>query len=290
MQLLEMTREHRLEQLIARVAEKEEVDTVGIEANNLTVLEYQRFSKIFKRIKPADLSRLRMRKDAKELQSLEKACQIGDEAFADIQNQIKEGMTEKELALALEWFIRKQNADLSFPTIVAFGENAAVPHNMPQDRKLQQGDVVLLDFGVKYENYCSDMTRTVVFGKATEKIKQVYETVFTAQLKAVDYIKKSLGEKVIFTKDIDASSREYISNNGWPELPHSLGHGIGLEVHEAPSLSPSSQYQLEEGMIFSIEPGIYLPDEFGVRIEDLFVLEKNRLRQITHAQNTLIEL
>jgi Xaa-Pro aminopeptidase len=291
MQLLEMTREHRLEQLLADVAEKERVNTVGIEANNLTVHEYQKFSRIFKSLKPADLSRLRMIKDAQELLVLEKACKIGDQAFAKVQNEIQEGMTEKELALALEWLIRKQNADLSFRTIVAFGENAAVPHHMPQERKLQRGDVVLLDFGVKYENYCSDMTRTLVFGKAREKIKQVYETVLTAQQKAVEYISSRLrsNDKILLAKETDAVARAYIKGKGWPALPHSLGHGIGLEVHEAPSLSPSAPYQLKEGMVFSIEPGIYLPEEFGVRIEDLYVWGNEGLQQLTNAPKGLVE-
>lgn len=150
----------------------------------------------------------------------------------------------------------------------------------------------MFDFGVKYNNYCSDMTRTIFFGKATAEQKKMYEIVLKAQQSAIQqYNNEAMKQsKFVYAKNLDNTARSYIIEHGYPSIPHGLGHGIGLELHEAPRLSPTSQEILFEGMVFSIEPGIYLPDRFGIRIEDLFAIENGKLIQLTKSSQKLIEV
>ena len=189
----------------------------------------------------------------------------------------------------MEYFIKKHGAELSFPSIVAFGKNSSVPHHQTGNTKLTERiKLILLDFGVKYENYCSDMTRTIFFGKPSEKQKKIFEVVLEAQQKAANFLGSAIkfGKKVS-ASEVDKAARDYIISKGYLTIPHSLGHGIGLEVHEHPSLSPRSKDTLKEGMVFSIEPGIYLPNFGGVRVEDLFVIQKNTLNQLTLSSKKL---
>lgn len=160
------------------------------------------------------------------------------------------------------------------------------------DRKQKtDGQFVLLDFGIKVDNYCSDMTRTIFYGKASNKQKKIYQTVLEAQTKAADFLNQQIkSKKKVIGKEVDQVARDYIISQGFPAIPHGLGHGIGLEVHEAPRLSPKSDDEITEGMVFSIEPGIYIPGYGGVRIEDLYVVEKSGLRQLTGSSKDIIEL
>lgn len=218
-------------------------------------------------------------------------------------------MTEKEVARKMELYAKEKDADMSFPTIVAFGPHAAIPHHHTSDQRLKDHDCILLDFGVRYQEYCSDMTRTIFLGEPTDEQKNVYETVLAAQQKSVEYISKALAschsEQSEESRDPSANrpldnrphaaiadrvARKYIESQGFASIPHSLGHGIGLEVHEAPSLSPSSEDTLVDGMVFSIEPGIYLNGKFGVRIEDLFTIQNGKLCQLTHSSSTLTQI
>lgn len=204
-------------------------------------------------------------------------------------------MSEKEIALEMEMYIRKQGGMLSFPTIVAFRENSAVPHHMTNGKRLKSNDIVLLDFGIEIDNYCSDMTRTIFIGEPTAEQKKVYQTVIEAQEKAVSYLTSNLvprlsNSQILKTSSVDKAARDYIVTRGYPSIPHSLGHGIGIEVHEAPTLSPRSEETFSNGMVFSIEPGIYLPGKFGVRIEDLFAIQNGNLLQLTNAPKNLIQL
>ncbi len=263
---------------------QKEIKKLGIEEDNLTVVEHRVFKKHFKNIKHFEVSHLRSIKSKDEISKIEKACRIGDLAFDHILKKITAGITEKELAGKLENFIKEKGGEFSFPPIVAFGKNSSVPHHQTGDVKLiGDGEFVLLDFGVKFENYCSDMTRTVFFGKPSDKQKEIYQTVWAAQQKAVDFVNSTVKSgKEIKATDVDKVARDYIISKGYPTIPHSLGHGIGLEVHEHPSLSPKSKETLKEGMVFSIEPGIYVPNFGGVRIEDLFVLQKGDLKKMTN--------
>lgn len=266
---------------------------LGIEEDNLTVAEHKILTKHFKNTKHFDVGHLRSIKTQEEIGKIKKACRLGDLAFEFILKKIKTGVTEKQIAGELEDFIRDKGALISFPPIVAFGKNSAIPHHQTGETVLsgETGQFILLDFGVKYVNYCSDMTRTVFFGKPLEKQNRIYQIVLESQQKAIDYINKAIksGAKVMAAK-VDKLARDYITSKGYSTIPHSVGHGIGLEVHEHPSLSPKSKEILERGMVFSIEPGIYLPQFGGVRIEDLFVLKEKEIVQITKSNKNLTVL
>ncbi len=306
-ELMQITREDPPGKTIKKLIRKHAVTKLGYEHFDLKVAEYHAFCKQIdpKLLSPINLlTALRIIKTAEEIQLIKKACELGDKAFSYIIKKLKAGMTEKEVASDIDVSIKKLGGDSSFPTIVAFGSNASRPHHVPTERKLQLGDMVLLDFGAKLNNYCSDMTRTICFGKPTAKQKKVYQTVLAAQLAAIEYIvlsllrrsqmpewvQESTRKQYIKASQVDKIARNFIISKGFPNMPHSLGHGIGLEVHEAPRLSPSSKDVLKEGMVFSIEPGIYLADEMGVRIEDLFAIQDNQLIQLTNAPRELIEI
>ena len=275
--------------ILKEIILKEKIKILGIENDNLKVTEYDRISKNVKQTKHFDLSSLRILKDTDEINLIGKACEIGDKAYSQVLKKIRIGMTEKEIALELEWIIRQTGAELSFKPIVAFGPNAAVPHHQTGNDKLQKNQCVLIDFGVKYDNYCSDMTRTFFFGKATYSQKKVYDTVLESQQKAIEYIENQLeNNKKPISTNVDAIARKFVTDAGYPPFNHS-SHGIGLEVHELPHIS-SSNDPLENGMVFSIEPGIYLPDQMGVRIEDLFAIQDDKLIPLTHSPKELIEI
>jgi len=231
-----------------------------------------------------------MFKSQAKILNIEKACNLTDKAFNYILGKIKEGISEKELALKIEFFIKRHGSDIAFPPIVAFGKNSSFPHHVPtfNSQLSTLNSIVLLDFGAKLNGYCSDMTRTVFFGKPTTEQKRMYQTVLKAQQKAIEYIvthleggspKRSEGHDSfevdsIKASEVDKIARDYIVSQGFPTIPHSLGHGIGRKVHEPPKLSPKSKDTLKPGMVFTIEPGIYLPGFGGVRIEDVVLLEK----------------
>ena len=282
-----------IKQTLQELFTKQKIQSLGFEDGNITVKEYVLLSSLLTHLKPVDLEQVRILKTEEEVRKMQRACDIGDKAFTYIQIKIKIGMTERELALELELFIRKNSGELSFPTIVAFGKNSAVPHHHTSDQRLMTNDIILLDFGVMYENYCSDMSRTLFMGSPTEEQKKVYQIVLDSQKKAIKYLQISL-EQIPDTEpkasEVDKAAREYIISKGYPSIPHSLGHGIGLDVHEAPTLSPKSEQILTDSMVFSIEPGIYLSGKFGVRIEDLFTITNGRLIQLTKATNSLIRL
>ncbi|MBI2032254.1 MAG: aminopeptidase P family protein [Candidatus Levybacteria bacterium] len=272
------------------IFEKNKIKSLGIEVNNVTVYEHLLLRK-FTKVKPFDLSNLRIIKQRNEIRNIKKACRIGDKTFEHILKQLKTGIREKEIEDAIESFIKKRNADISFKPVVAFGKNSSVPHHHSGQTKLTKNMIVLLDFGVKVNNYCSDMTRTVFFGTASEKFRKIYQTVLEAQKKSIDHAKSSLQKrKIIKGRNLDNKARGYIIAKGFPTIPHSVGHGIGIEVHESPHLSPNSKDIIKPGMVFSIEPGIYIPNFGGVRIEDLFFIDNNRIEVLTHSTKQLIEL
>ncbi len=293
--LVEISSNYKFYDALNEIITTKKIRSLGVEELDIKLLEYKKIKQIVPNIIPAELNDLRIIKTSDEIKLIEKTCKLGDEAFRFILKEIKSSLTEKQIAYRLENFIREKGADLSFATIIAFGENAAVPHHQTDDKKLKTNDLILIDFGVKLNNYCSDMTRTVFLGKATNEQRKVYETVLNSQQKAVSYLESCFlnlnsSEKIINSADVDRMARDYIMSSGFASIPHSLGHGIGIEVHEPPTLSPISQQSLTEGMVFSIEPGIYLPGKFGIRIEDLFVIEKNKLRRLTKSPNKLIEI
>ena len=222
-----------------------------------------------------------------ELEYLAKAEAVGDQAFMHMLDVLKPGMTELEVAAELEYFMKTHGAEnLSFETIVASGPNSAMPHAMPSNRKLEKGDFVTMDFGCLYQGYCSDMTRTVVMGKASDKQKEIYSVVLEAQLSALDALKGG-----VRGCDVDKVARDIIAKAGYGAyFGHGLGHSVGLFIHEEPRLSKLCEELILPNMIQTVEPGIYVPGFGGVRIEDMVVVTEDGYRNLTHSTKELIEL
>ncbi|MCD8200915.1 MAG: aminopeptidase P family protein [Clostridia bacterium] len=222
-----------------------------------------------------------------ELENISVACDIADKAIEKLYGTIKEGMTETETAAELEYYMRAMGASgTSFDTIVGFGPNGSMPHYETGNRKLKFGDVVLIDYGCKYHGYCSDSTRTFLFGDdgKHEDFKEKYGIVLDSQLIALDGIRSGMTGK-----QADALARDHLAKYGLDKyFTHSLGHGLGLNIHEAPRLSPSSDDVLKDGMVFSDEPGVYFESGYGIRIEDTLVLVGGRAQRVTKSDKKLI--
>lgn len=221
---------------------------------------------------------LREVKDAAEIAEIDKAASYADAALANVVPTISPGMTEKQVAWDLEKAMREAGADsISFDTIVASGPNGALPHHRPSDKQLREGELVVIDMGAKINGYCSDITRTIVVGRPDAQTDKVYHTVLEAQLNAIEEVRAGMTGH-----DADSLARTVIDNAGYGEhFGHSLGHGIGLAVHEVPVVGPRGGSVLGKNMVFTIEPGIYIPGWGGVRIEDMVVLENGKVRVIT---------
>ncbi len=233
------------------------------------------------------IGQLRIVKTQDEIDKIIKAQRIAEAAFEDVLNFIRPGVTEREIGLRLDYYMLSHGAEaLSFDTIALTGANTSLPHGVPGDTVVENGMFVLMDYGATYDGYHSDMTRTVAVGKPTEKMEMVYNTVLKAQNDALAAIKAG-----VIGKDIDKIARDIIADAGYGDkFGHSLGHGVGVEIHEAPNAAPSSEHVFKENMIVTVEPGIYLPDEFGVRIEDFVVIKENGCENMTLAKKTLITL
>ncbi len=235
----------------------------------------------------ADIGQLRAVKDAQELSHIRTAAEIADRGFAHILPQLTPGKTERELALALEFFMREQGAEaLSFETILASGERSAMPHGTASDKVLAEGELVTLDFGCKFAGYCSDMTRTVALGQIDDRARDIYETVRAAQQAALDAIRPGAA-----CRDVDKAARDVIAAQGYGEhFGHALGHSLGLDIHESPNCSPRSEDTLAPGMLMTAEPGIYLDGICGVRIEDLVAVTADGYENFTTSPKELLVL
>ncbi len=267
------------------------ITRMGFENSHLTVKEFDYFQDNIpdcQWIHMDDMvERIRMIKDADEIRTIERAAAIGDAAFSHVLEIIKPGMTEQEIALELEFFMKRQGASkLSFDSIVASGVRSSIPHAEPTNKVIEQGEFLKMDFGCILEGYCSDMTRTIVVGKADDRQKEIYELVRKSQMAALDGIKAGLTGK-----ECDAFARDIISEAGYREnFGHGLGHSLGLEVHEQPRFSMMCEDVIEAGMIMTVEPGIYIPEFGGVRIEDLVLVTEDGIRNFTGSTKELIEL
>ena len=230
---------------------------------------------------------LRRKKTADEIVCLKKAAQIADEAFLEILTFIDEGMTEKEVAARLDYIMALKGSEKpSFDTICIGGVNTCMPHGVPSDYKFKKGDFITMDFGATYKGYHSDMTRTVALGDVDEEMALVYEVVHIAQSETQKEIKAGLP-----AKDADKLARDIIAVNGFGEyFVHSTGHGVGLKIHEYPNLSQNSDLVLEEGDVVTVEPGIYIPEKFGVRIENTVIVTANGAESLQNTPKELIIL
>ena len=265
---------------LPRLLAELKTSTIGFESVRLSYLQ---FEKIEQEIKKADLAvemisteniveQLRICKSEPEIDVTRRALEIAESVFAQIVQILKPGMTEKELAWEMEKGMREAGAEsLSFPSIVAAGTNAALPHAIPGDRKIKAGEPILFDWGARLDGYCSDISRTVVVGEPDATFHKVFQTVLDAQRYAIDAIRPGVSSKAV-----DAVARDYIDKQGFGgKFGHGLGHGTGLAIHEQPRLSPLKDTTLESGMISTVEPGIYLSDWGGVRLENMIVVRED---------------
>lgn len=262
-------------------------DKVGFEEKYVT---YEKYQKLLVKYRPKELieadrmlENMREIKSEDEINKIEKACNITDNCFLHILDYIEVGMTEKQIALEIYNFFMKNGAeDLAFDTIVASGENSSIPHAIPTDRKIKIGDPVLIDFGAKFDGYCADMTRTFFIKEVSDEDRNLYELVQKVQGKAFEKMKNGANGSEIakFVKN-EFYLHDY-------DLLHALGHGVGMEVHEKPILSPNISTTLQENMIVTNEPGIYIPGKIGIRIEDTILINNVTATELTKSNKNLL--
>jgi len=268
----------RMTELLRDTASTVGVRVLGFDAEHVPYALWRAVTEALEKttdVKPAPplVDELRMIKDAEEIAALRASIALNEAAFAHLARTVHSGSTELELAWEMENFVRTHGGeDVSFPPITVAGPNSAIPHAVPSGRPVQADELVLFDIGAKLDGYCSDMTRTVGIGTVRDRLREVWDVVLGAQLAAEDAVRPGMTGA-----EVDDIARQYITKAGFGErFIHGLGHGIGLEIHEPPWLTQTRGTDvLQPGMVFSIEPGVYLPDLGGVRIEDLVLLTEN---------------
>ena len=223
-----------------------------------------------------------MIKDEEEISNLQKACEITDNCFNYLLTYIRPGMTEKQIADEIDEYYKRRTDGLAFDTIVASGENSSKPHAVPTNRKIEENDIITYDMGCKVNGHCSDMTRTIFVGSIPEEMKKVYDLVLKNQVQTIEQMKDGVSTRLL-TKMVENDFKL----NGY-DLIHSLGHGVGLEIHEAPYVSYRSDAQLKENMVVTDEPGIYIPGKFGIRIEDTVQITKFGCISLTKSEKNYI--
>lgn len=269
---------------------KDGVKRLGFESKAISHEQFLKYNEVLEveLQKTTDLIEgLRVIKGPEEIEKIKKAVEITDAAFAHILGIIKPGVTEREIALELEFFQKRMGGEKNaFDFIVASGQRTSLPHGVASDKVIEKGDFVTLDFGVFYQGYCSDLTRTVVVGEPDEKQKEIYGLVLKAQLAVIERVKAGMS-----CKEVDEIARGIIGEAGYREnFGHGLGHGIGLEIHEAPRVSFTSETILQPGMVVTNEPGIYIPGWGGVRIEDDLLITEEGCEVLNKAPKELIIL
>lgn len=284
--------EHKstMEEELKKQLKELNVSRLGFEKNQITYAAFELYESTFEvELVPTSgiVETLRLFKTAEELDTMKKAAKIADDAYEHIQSFIKPGVKEIDVSNELEFFMRKQGAtSSSFDIIVASGHRSALPHGVASTKEIQEGELVTLDYGALYEGYCSDITRTLAIGEINDDLRKIYNTVLEAQLRGVEGIKPGMTGR-----EADALTRDYIAEKGYEDyFGHSTGHGLGMEVHEGPSLSYRSELKLAPNMVVTVEPGIYIPGVGGCRIEDDIVITETGNERLTHTSKELIQL
>lgn len=287
---LECIKTTKLTEQLQALLEEAAATQVGFESNHVTYTAWEKLQEVSANVNWVPcinwVEEARACKDEEEIGLLATAAAQADNAFAAVLPMIKPGISEKELAMQLEFSLRKAGAEaMAFPPIVVSGERGALPHGQPSDKAIRIGELITMDFGAVWQGYCSDMTRTVALGYVDERQREIYNIVLHAQQAAVAAVAAGLAGQAV-----DAVARRIISEAGYAEaFGHGLGHGVGLDVHEEyPRLSTSWQGELQPGMVCSVEPGIYLPGWGGVRIEDLVVVTPDGCRVLSNAPRDLM--
>ena len=260
------------------IKKSKSVETIAVE-DKISFAEYKNIKKNIKsRLKTTSrlIESVRTCKDKGEIACIKKAVKIAKHALSNSRRYIKAGITENELAGILNLQIRKLGAKNSFETIVAFGSNASRAHHQPTNRKLKPNDTILIDWGVKYKGYCSDITRCLTIGKTTKIYNKAYKAVEKAQLAAIAMIRDGID-----IQQVDSAARKVIAENNLPVYGHGTGHGIGIEYHELPTLAKNVKGKLKVGQVITVEPGVYIPGKLGIRIEDDVLVTKAGCQIIT---------
>ncbi|HPD60510.1 MAG TPA: aminopeptidase P family protein [Thermodesulfobacteriota bacterium] len=271
----------RIEDTI-KLIDRLRVKRVGFDAKAISYADFRQLEKRLSGIAliPIEegLCTLRIKKEKEEIKVIRQAITISTQGFQKMKEKIKFGVTEKEIAAAYELAAKEAGADkLAFDIIVASGKRSALPHGVASEKKIGIPELIMIDFGIQYQGYCSDETCTMVMGTPTQKQKEIFNIVKTAHDRAIEKIKPGIS-----SQQIDKAARGYIEKKGFAKyFGHATGHGVGLSVHEEPRISPLKNETLEEGMVFTIEPGIYLPNWGGVRIEDLIVVSRGGCELLT---------
>jgi Xaa-Pro aminopeptidase len=268
-------------------AEQFGIDSLAFESEHVSFASFKNFEKEFNGIalEPIEglAGPLRMVKTSEEITKMRAACALADACYTHVLRMIQVGVTEYDIALDIEFYFRRNGAELAFSPIVVSGERSARPHGNPSEKKLEKGDFVTMDFGAKLDGYCSDLTRTVVVGEATDRHKDVYEAVLAAQMAAIEGIKPGMQ-----TKDVDAIARELLAEKDLAQFfGHGLGHGLGSVVHDVGRMGPSATDVVEKGQVWTMEPGVYIPGFGGVRIEDDVVVTETGCEVLTHSPKHL---
>ncbi len=262
-------------------------ENVGFEENYITYAQYKNYMQKYKvnNFEETEnmIEKQRMVKDEEEIAKIQKACELTDACFEHLQKFIKIGMTEKEVAYEIENYFLRNGADgLSFETIVASGKNSSKPHAITTEKTIEKGDPITIDFGCKYQGYCSDMTRTIFAGYVPDRMKPIYDLVLKDQLQTLEDMKEGAIIRNL-SRNVENDFKLYGHN-----LIHSLGHGVGLDIHEIPYISGKNDNILKENMVVTDEPGIYLPGEFGIRIEDTVLITKTGCINLTKSDKNYI--
>lgn len=262
-------------------------ENVGFEESHLTYAKYKEYMHKFKinnfEETEGIIEKQRMIKEPEELENIKKACMITDDCFDYLKTFIKVGMSEKQVANEIEKFFMSNGADeLAFDTIVASGKNSSMPHAVPTDKLIEPGDPITIDMGCKVNGYCSDMTRTIFAGFVPQAIKPIYDFVLKTQIQVIENLKEGSNVRSV-SKMVDNN----IKLNGF-EVMHSLGHGVGLEIHEYPYFSNKTDFLLKENMVITDEPGVYIQNKFGVRIEDTLLINKFGSTSLTKSDKNYV--
>ena len=276
------------------LTKKYDLKTLYIETSYATVDDLQYFKSILPDciISTDDIFdkiilELRSIKSKNEIDNIKKAQAITDDTFSYILDQIHIGKTEREIMLDMEFYLRKQGSSgIAFDFIVVSGKNSSLPHGVPTDKAIESGDFITMDFGAVFNGYRSDMTRTIAIGDISQEQIQVYSTVLEAQKLALSAIKPDVA-----CKEIDRVARDFINQNGYDGcFGHGLGHSVGIEIHENPSFNTTDKTALKPGLVITVEPGIYIPGQFGVRIEDMVAITESGMENLTASPKDLIQL
>lgn len=289
--LVSISQKNPISKELARAIKDMGIKKLGFEDTNLTVAELAKLKVVMPDVECVPMrdriETLRMIKRKDEIENIKLAAKVGDQCFSYIIKRIRPGITEARLAWEIEGFIKLHAGDVAFSPIVAFNEHSSEPHYMKRSNSpLRKNSLVLLDFGAKVNGYCADMTRVVFLGTPKTEWVNGYNAVLTANQRALELLRN--GERN--GAALDAAARKVITTAGFPVYPHSLGHAIGLDIHEAPRLSVAKTETLKTNMVVTVEPGVYIENSYGIRIEDLVLLTKSGINTLSQSTKEIITL